>query len=93
MSNWSLESHAPLPFRAAPVRAVSTTIRQLFGYVAHRHQIRQDTKRLELDDRALADIGVSRGEIMYAMRTGACRRARTAACSAPVSELNLLFLT
>ncbi len=66
MSNWSLESHAPLPFRAAPVRTVSTTIRQLFGYVAGRHQIRQDTKRLELDDRALADIGVSR-RIMYAM--------------------------
>lgn len=31
------------------------------GFVARRHQNRQDTKRLDLDDRALADIGVSRG--------------------------------
>ncbi|TPK20036.1 DUF1127 domain-containing protein [Mesorhizobium sp. B2-5-9] len=42
-------------------------VRQFAAWFRHRRQIRRDImKLLQLDDRLLADIGLSRGEILYA---------------------------
>jgi uncharacterized protein YjiS (DUF1127 family) len=46
-------------------------IERLFDPIEHRRVIRRDVNRLmEFDDRALADIGLSRGELMHAVRHG-----------------------
>lgn len=42
-------------------------VRQFVAWFRHRRQVRRDImKLLALDDRLLADIGLSRGEILYA---------------------------
>jgi uncharacterized protein YjiS (DUF1127 family) len=42
-----------------------------FAWIRYQRQVRRDTALLmAFDDRALADIGLSRGEILYAVQHG-----------------------
>ena len=46
-------------------------IERLFEQIEHRRVVRRDLDKLmEFDDRELADIGLSRGELMYAVHYG-----------------------
>ena len=50
------------------------SIRRQLAWISHQRRIRRDTNMLmEFDDRMLADIGLSRGEILYAVRRGRTR--------------------
>jgi len=58
--------------RRAPLWSVAAgAIERLFERIEHRRVVRRDLNRLmEFDDRELADIGLSRGELMHAVRYG-----------------------
>ena len=48
-----------------------SAIERLFEQIEHRRAVHRDLDRLmEFDDRELADIGLSRGEVMHAVRYG-----------------------
>jgi uncharacterized protein YjiS (DUF1127 family) len=74
MSNTTIErrvlarSHGSAAvWRAALARA----IKQLIAWIRNEREIRRGIERLRsLDDRALADIGLGRGEIELAARSG-----------------------
>ena len=51
--------------------AALSAVEQLFERLEHRRTVRRDLDRLmEFDDRELADIGLSRGELIHAVRYG-----------------------
>jgi len=73
MSNSFVETHAPHTgsyagsLWALLVKAIGRQVE----HIRHRRQVRRDINGLmELDDRALADIGLSRCEVMYAVANG-----------------------
>jgi uncharacterized protein YjiS (DUF1127 family) len=54
--------------------ALVKSTRQPFAWIRHQRQIRRDIKLLmEFDDNMLADIGLSRSEVLYAVRHGRAR--------------------
>jgi uncharacterized protein YjiS (DUF1127 family) len=51
--------------------ALFSPIRRPFAWMERELRIHRDVKLLmSFDDRALADIGLSRGEVLYAVRHG-----------------------
>ncbi len=50
---------------------LANTIRRPFAWIEHQRRIRRDINLLmSLDDHALADIGLNRSEVFYAVRRG-----------------------
>jgi uncharacterized protein YjiS (DUF1127 family) len=50
------------------------SVRRLFAWIRYQRQSRCDINRLmEFDDQMLADIGLSRAEILHAVRYGRLR--------------------
>jgi uncharacterized protein YjiS (DUF1127 family) len=73
MSNSVMETHARRngTYASSLLMLVAKAIRQQAERIRHQRQIRRDTNKLmEMDDRTLADIGLSRSEIMYAVSNG-----------------------
>ncbi len=69
----SIASRAPLSgFGAASWREVLINlVRRGVAHIKHRRQVRQDlAKLLEFDDHLLADIGISRAELLHSIGYG-----------------------
>lgn len=79
--------------RPAPglfTRAAASAASFLFG-LRREWQLRQDRRALQdLDDRALADIGIGRGQVESAIRYGRSYVAGTATRRGPVEDAPLM---